>query len=341
MIISVVILTRNEEERIGSCLESILNSEDNNLFEILVVDGESQDNTVDIVKNYTEAYENVRLIQCDGYGYSLQRNIGALNANGKYILYISGDAYASKNLIKRYLEFCELEYDVVQGSIINIPNQTYFSKVMQYIYPIIYPISHQNSALETISTVNILIRRDLLIDISFDENIKSLEDKEWYFRLEQEKTIKYARCRGAVVFHNIHESFRQYTRKIYREAKAIGQIDNMNKENSMRFRCFDWANIALVNFGFSILVLLMLILNGIKVLPLKYTLFSILFVLVKLLIRAILICKRDKFKRNIKDRILMISIVYVYIIAISVGYLRGYIGNKINVKTKKKPASVA
>ncbi|MFH0855155.1 MAG: glycosyltransferase family 2 protein [Candidatus Omnitrophota bacterium] len=46
--LSVVILTKNEESRIAECLESVKWAD-----EIIVVDDESQDNTAEIVKKYT------------------------------------------------------------------------------------------------------------------------------------------------------------------------------------------------------------------------------------------------------------------------------------------------
>ncbi|TFH46834.1 MAG: glycosyltransferase [ANME-2 cluster archaeon] len=48
--VSVVVCTKNEESRIEDCLKSIVN---NNPGEIIVVDGESTDTTIDIAKKYT------------------------------------------------------------------------------------------------------------------------------------------------------------------------------------------------------------------------------------------------------------------------------------------------
>ena len=59
--ITVIIPARNEEENIASCLDSICNqSYPSNLFEVLVVDDHSTDNTAAIVKSYER--KNVKLI---------------------------------------------------------------------------------------------------------------------------------------------------------------------------------------------------------------------------------------------------------------------------------------
>jgi glycosyltransferase involved in cell wall biosynthesis len=51
--ISVIIAAYNEEAFIGRCLESIKNQTFKD-FEILVIDGNSKDKTVEIVRRYTD-----------------------------------------------------------------------------------------------------------------------------------------------------------------------------------------------------------------------------------------------------------------------------------------------
>ena len=59
--ISVIIPARNEEENIAACLNSVTNqSYPKDLFEVLVVDDHSTDNTASIIKSY--AAQNVKLI---------------------------------------------------------------------------------------------------------------------------------------------------------------------------------------------------------------------------------------------------------------------------------------
>jgi cellulose synthase/poly-beta-1,6-N-acetylglucosamine synthase-like glycosyltransferase len=59
--ISVIIPARNEEEYIRSCLDSLVaQSYPTPLFEVLVVDDHSTDNTAAIILNY--ASQNVKLI---------------------------------------------------------------------------------------------------------------------------------------------------------------------------------------------------------------------------------------------------------------------------------------
>ncbi len=63
---SVVIPARNEEDNIEKCVASILeNKYPSNLFEVIVADDFSTDNTVQIVKKLQQQFANLRLTQLD------------------------------------------------------------------------------------------------------------------------------------------------------------------------------------------------------------------------------------------------------------------------------------
>ncbi|MDI6758655.1 MAG: glycosyltransferase family 2 protein [Candidatus Omnitrophota bacterium] len=76
--LSVVILTKNEEQRIQGCLESINGLAD----EIIVVDDESTDRTVEIVKKYTDRIF-IRKMHIEGahrnWAYGQARNLWVLS----------------------------------------------------------------------------------------------------------------------------------------------------------------------------------------------------------------------------------------------------------------------
>ena len=64
--ISIIIPSRNEEQNIKACLNSIVNqSYPKHLFEVLVVDDFSTDNTAPIILDYTS--QNVKLISLKNF----------------------------------------------------------------------------------------------------------------------------------------------------------------------------------------------------------------------------------------------------------------------------------
>lgn len=61
---SIIVPARNEEANIGHCIESIFSQQyPQHLFEVIVVDDHSTDNTSAIVAQYQQQYANLKLIQ--------------------------------------------------------------------------------------------------------------------------------------------------------------------------------------------------------------------------------------------------------------------------------------
>ena len=79
--ISVNICTFNEENDIEECIDNVLKA---NPTEIIVIDGGSDDNTLEILKKYND----VRVIVSDAKGLSGQRQIGLLESNSEFIALI-------------------------------------------------------------------------------------------------------------------------------------------------------------------------------------------------------------------------------------------------------------
>lgn len=86
--ISAIIVTWNSEKDIVKCVDSILKYENN--IEIIVVDNNSQDNTVNMLRNKGEKRLKVIALK-DNVGFAAANNEGLKHANGKYILYLNPD----------------------------------------------------------------------------------------------------------------------------------------------------------------------------------------------------------------------------------------------------------
>lgn len=81
--ISVIVPARNEEKNIAECIRSIIKSDyPKNKFELIVVNDRSDDNTANIVKQFTEEYDNVILknITEETKNQNLRGKPGALQA---------------------------------------------------------------------------------------------------------------------------------------------------------------------------------------------------------------------------------------------------------------------
>jgi glycosyltransferase involved in cell wall biosynthesis len=93
--ISAVIITYNEEELIGRCLESIKEVAD----EIVIVDSFSTDRTEEICRKY-----NTRFIKREFEGYRDQKNFALTLATHQHILSLDADEALSDKLIQSVLD---------------------------------------------------------------------------------------------------------------------------------------------------------------------------------------------------------------------------------------------
>ena len=99
-LISAIVLTKNEEKHIVDCLESISFCQ-----EIIVIDDNSEDRTVEIAKKM-----DVKVfINSLNNDFSSQRNFGLSKANGKWILFVDADERITNELKDEILKVLQAE----------------------------------------------------------------------------------------------------------------------------------------------------------------------------------------------------------------------------------------
>lgn len=99
--ISVIIITGNEENNIAECLRSLLWAD-----EIIVVDSESTDRTVQIAKEFTE-----KVFVKKWNGYASQKAYALSLATNDWVLSIDADERISESLAKEILEINLTQYN--------------------------------------------------------------------------------------------------------------------------------------------------------------------------------------------------------------------------------------
>src|SRR3989338_4157551 len=96
--ISVIISTYNRKDLIGRCLEALLKTRYEN-YEIIVVDGGSNDGTYEFLKKYCKNKRKVKLLQDKTPGRNPARNTGIKNAKGDILIFVDSDCLVEKDLM--------------------------------------------------------------------------------------------------------------------------------------------------------------------------------------------------------------------------------------------------
>lgn len=92
-LVSVVVPAYNAGDRIGVCLQALMNQTYRHL-EIVVVDDGSTDNTCDVLEELARQDERIKLLRNKvNSGVSVSRNRGISDSTGEYILFCDSDDY--------------------------------------------------------------------------------------------------------------------------------------------------------------------------------------------------------------------------------------------------------
>ncbi len=86
--ITAVVLTKNEEEMIKDCLNSV-----SFCSEIIIIDSKSTDSTLEIAKKY-----HAKIFEDTSTDWSKKRNLGLKHASQDWILYIDADERVTSEL---------------------------------------------------------------------------------------------------------------------------------------------------------------------------------------------------------------------------------------------------
>ena len=112
MDLSIIIVSFNTKEVTRNCLNSILNAQWRSSYEIIIVDNNSQDGSVEMIR---EEFKMVKLIaNSDNRLFSIANNQGAAIASGRWLFLLNSDTLIYDDQIQRLLDYADsLPEDVV------------------------------------------------------------------------------------------------------------------------------------------------------------------------------------------------------------------------------------
>ena len=105
MDLSIIIVSYNTKKILEDCLRTINKSKDNLKKEVIVVDNQSSDGSLDMVK---KKFPNIRAIASGGnLGFAKGNNLGAKYAKGQYIWLLNSDTILKTNTISKLMNLVQ------------------------------------------------------------------------------------------------------------------------------------------------------------------------------------------------------------------------------------------
>ena len=151
--VSIIVPIYNEEEYVSTCLLSLINQTLDDI-EIILIDDNSTDNSLNILLDYAKKYPNIKVYHNEkNLGQGASRNIGLSFATGEYIGFVDSDDYVSYTM-----------YEDMYKAVLNNNYPKLVTTEIMFVKDDSYVIS------ESPAVCNKIFRKDTLKDFYFVED---------------------------------------------------------------------------------------------------------------------------------------------------------------------------
>lgn len=271
--ISVIIPIYNIGQYLERCLHSLI-TQNNPDFEVIMVNDGSTDNSENICRAFVDIDKRFKYYYKENGGVSSARNLGLRVSKGDWILFVDGDDYVDEDYLtilnnnsdaieKSFHIIDENDSDLVKNNEIEqeISGQ---SELQKYYAAYI----QCNSA----TLCNKLIRREIIGDTKFDENIKIGEDFIFFLNIIcrinkytlSSKGVYYYIRRSSSASKTIDSNITERIDILFRNCNTVRHVTKQNGiyplgvsiiyncylENLLRYKKYlsisDWYKISLI-----------------------------------------------------------------------------------------------
>lgn len=134
-LLTVVVPVYNTEKHIASCLDSVIEARVPEM-EVLVINDGSTDGSEKIINQYLEEYPNlIRYIKQENGGLGHVRNVGLLEAKGKYLASVDSDDTIDSEFFKASLSYMKKDIDVIICDWMSISDRENFeTAALDYVF---------------------------------------------------------------------------------------------------------------------------------------------------------------------------------------------------------------
>ncbi len=225
--VSIIIPVYNGEKVLERCLNSVL-AQTYTDFELIIINDGSTDRSIDIINEYKNKDNRIKVINNKNNGVSETRNIGIEASIGEYIQFVDCDDYIESNMLSNMVDNIEnAKVDlIVTGIFLDIENGNDVKRSIQtFKYENLHGKANiARGVLERLdgayihSLWNKIFKRDIIVknNIKMDKNINLGEDL--IFNLEYLKRCENIVFDDKCYYHYCMQATESLTAR-YRENK--------------------------------------------------------------------------------------------------------------------------
>ena len=173
----------NKDKYIRVAIDSVINQKYKN-WKLLVIDGNSTDNSVEILKDYEIRHDNIKVIYLPKRkNVSFARNLGIRLSTGKYISFLDSDDYWSNDKLNEQIDYMEnnnykFTYTDYKPFITKNNNKTFKKEVIAPSSFTCYQFINNTS----IATSSVIINKSIIGTIKCP-NVDILEDYPFKYKI--------------------------------------------------------------------------------------------------------------------------------------------------------------
>jgi GT2 family glycosyltransferase len=179
MLVSIIIVNFNGLNRLQKCINSILKN-NYRKYEIIIVDNNSNDGSIDFVK---KEFPKIKLIKLEqNYGYAKPNNIGAKIAQGEFLFFLNNDTIIQPTTIKELVNAMEKPEIGICQSLLLHPDRSVDSSG-DYVNHLGFPYSSKTQTTKMKSILSargaaMMVKKKIFLELlGFDEKFfVSFED---------------------------------------------------------------------------------------------------------------------------------------------------------------------
>lgn len=210
LVLSIVVPVYNAEFYLKKNIDTLINqTASKEIYEVILVDDGSEDNSAEICEQISKEYHNVHFISQENQGVSAARNSGIKMAKGTYITFVDSDDYVAKDYVDTICNLVHMDRDlfIFNNYIAETSENTYIEKTwlkkeefesLEYIYTLFLDFK-LNAPWDKVFKRNIIDKNNIIFPVKVSMGEDLLFCLEY---LKYVKTAYISEC--AIYYHTVN-----------------------------------------------------------------------------------------------------------------------------------------